>query len=220
MKEGRAPGGARPRRLAGLLGLVPGLEGLPEPERRRLVWIIAAGVVGVALLVLAQFLDTPAGGVRTDTPPPGAVLTAQPPSDPQGSLAALEAALSQRLVEVLSDVEGAGRVTAWVTVDTGFEQVFARESDETRRVTREADAQGGQRDIEEVSSQSQLAAVADAGGSGPPVVMVRAADIRGVLVVAEGAGEPLVRLRLQEAVEAVLGVPAHRIQVISGREDG
>src|SRR5690606_17437417 len=100
------------------------------------------------LLVLAQILDDPAGDVRTDSPPPGAVLTGGPalPLGPYADLAGIEAALSGRLVEVLSAVEGAGRVSAWVTVDAGAEQVFAQERDETRRLTREADAQGGQRE--------------------------------------------------------------------------
>lgn len=213
MKERRGSGGA------GLTGLVAALDRLSPAERRRLAWIAVAGLVGVALLVLAQALDDPADEIRTDTPPPGAVLTSQPLPGPYADLAALEAALSERLVEVLSEVEGAGRVSAWVTLAVGVERVFARENDDTRRVTREADAQGGQREIEEVSSQSQLAA-AVSGDGGPPVISVRAGDIRGVLVVAEGAAAAPVRLRLQRAVEAVLGVPAHRIQVISGRDDG
>lgn len=213
MSERRGPG------TAGLAGLVPGLQRLSPAERRRLVWIAAAGLLGVALLLAAQFLDDPGAEIRTDSPPPGAVLSGRPMTGPHADLADLEAALSERLVEVLSDIEGAGRVTAWVTVDAGAERVFARESDDTRRLTRETDAQGGRREVEEVSSQSQLAAAA-AGDGGPPVVSVRAGHIRGVLVVAQGAADPQVRMRLQRAVEAVLGVPAHRVQVISGRDDG
>lgn len=220
MTERRGPGSAGP---AGLAGLLPALQRLSPAERRRLVWIVAAGLLGVALLMAAQFLDgagvKPGAGTTTDTPPPGAVLSGAPLPDAYADLAQLEAALSARLAEVLSRVEGAGRVHAWVTVVAGAERVFARESDETRRLSREVDAQGGQREVEETTSRSQLATAA-AGGGDPPVISVRAGQIRGVLVVAEGAGDPLVRMRLQRAVEAVLGVPAHRVQVLSGKDDG
>lgn len=76
MTERRGPGSAGP---AGLAGLLPALQRLSPAERRRLVWIVAAGLLGVALLMAAQFLDgagvKPGAGTTTDTPPPGAVLS-------------------------------------------------------------------------------------------------------------------------------------------------
>ena len=49
---------------------------------------------------------------------------------------------------------------------------------------------------------------------GENVILVeREPEIRGVIVVAEGAADPAVRLSLQRAVQAVTGVPLSCIEV-------
>ncbi len=59
----------------------------------------------------------------------------------------------------------------------------------------------------------QPATVATDGGQSPIILVEREPEIRGVIVVAEGAADPAVRLSLQRAVQAVTGVPLSCIEV-------
>ncbi len=55
-----------------------------------------------------------------------------------------------------------------------------------------------------------------AGTAGPALAGTRRPEVLGVLVVAPGASDPVVRLRLAEAVEAALDVPLARVVVLAG----
>ena len=57
------------------------------------------------------------------------------------------------------------------------------------------------------------ATVATEGGQSPIILVEREPEIRGVIVVAEGAADPTVRLSLQRAVQAGTGVPLSCIEV-------
>ena len=57
------------------------------------------------------------------------------------------------------------------------------------------------------------ATVSTEGGQSPIILVEREPEIRGVIVVAEGAADPAVRLSLQRAVQAVTGVPLSCIEV-------
>lgn len=189
-------------------------------DRRRTLWLLAAGSLGLLLLLLAGSLDRigqrDVSSPSTDPPP-----VAVPDSPAAGNatpISALEATLSHELERMLGQVDGAGRVAAWVTVASGAEQIYARDVEDDRRVTEESDVQGGRRLVEEASSRSQV--VFGDRDSPPLVRQVRAADVRGVLVVAEGGRDSVVRWRLLRAVQVALGVPAHRVQIISGKDGG
>ncbi|HEY8450306.1 MAG TPA: hypothetical protein VIL95_07505, partial [Bacillota bacterium] len=194
---------------------------LGTADRRRLWWLVAGGLVGLLLVLIGNAL-TPADHderPRATTPPPTVSGGTGEPAAALGTIPALEQALSAQLESILAGIEGAGEVRAWVTLDGGMEQVYARDFDETTRRTEENDAQGGKRLIEERVDSQQVVTVQAGSGPEPAVTQVRAASIRGVLVVAQGAADPTVRLRLLRAVTAVLDVPAHRVQIEVGRSE-
>ena len=66
---------------------------------------------------------------------------------------------------------------------------------------------------EQSREMKQPATVATEGGQSPIILVEREPEIRGVIVVAEGAADPAVRLSLQRAVQAVTGVPLSCIEV-------
>ena len=59
----------------------------------------------------------------------------------------------------------------------------------------------------------QPATVTGEEGQEAIVLYEKEPQVRGVLVVAEGAGDPSVRLDLQRAVQAVTGAPLKAIEV-------
>jgi stage III sporulation protein AG len=55
---------------------------------------------------------------------------------------------------------------------------------------------------------------AESGKRIPVVTKTYHPEIMGVVVVADGAGSNLIRQNITDAVEALLGIPVHRIRVL------
>ncbi len=114
--------------------------------------------------------------------------------------------IEKRLSELLSNVQGAGVVSVMVYADTSSEVVPAYNN---QQETREDATNGG------TSSQlSENKELALSGDDTPVVLKVIIPQIRGVVVVAEGADDLLVKEQLNNAVCTLLGIPEHRVQIL------
>jgi len=114
--------------------------------------------------------------------------------------------IERRLSELLSKVEGAGQVSVMVYADTSSEQVPAYNDIQDTRNDERADGKSL-----EVSETRQLAL---AGTDEPVILKVIIPQIKGVIVVAEGADDVLVKAQLNNAVCTLLGIPEHRVQIL------
>lgn len=114
--------------------------------------------------------------------------------------------IEQRLSELLSKVEGAGQVSVMVYADTGSEQVPAYNDVQDTRNDERADGKSL-----ETSETRQLAL---AGTDEPVILKVIIPQIKGVVVVAEGADDILIKAQLNNAVCTLLGIPEHRVQIL------
>lgn len=121
-----------------------------------------------------------------------------------------EVYLSNQLKEILSQIDGAGAVEAWVTLSGSSETVLYEEKDSENTSLKEADSVGGTRNEE--SGQTDRTVVKDSTGN-PYVVKTLQPEVEGVLVVAEGAGDSVVKKNISEAVQVLFGIDAHRIKV-------
>jgi len=114
--------------------------------------------------------------------------------------------LEKRLSELLSQVEGAGAVKVMIYADSSSEmvpayndQVNSRSDEQTDRVSFES------------SERRELAL---SGDDKPVILKVEIPEIKGVVVVAEGADDFLVKQELNNAVCTLLGVPEHRVRIL------
>ena len=114
--------------------------------------------------------------------------------------------IERRLSELLSKVEGAGQVSVMVYADTSSEQVPAYNDIQDTRNDERVDGRSL-----EVSETRQLAL---AGTDEPVILKVIIPQIKGVIVVAEGADDVLVKAQLNNAVCTLLGIPEHRVQIL------
>lgn len=129
-------------------------------------------------------------------------------------------AVEERLEEFLSLVEGAGRVRVMVGFSSHRETVFAEDSTVSESFTREEDAAGGYREVRQSSGQSQTVLIPDRNGSSRPLVLRESEpSALGVVIIAEGGNNPFVRTELTRAAQAVLGLDAHRIQVLTMKSE-
>ena len=114
-------------------------------------------------------------------------------------------ALEEKLEHVLTRIEGAGQVNVMLTVESGMKRVFA---------------QDGSMEQESGSVQREYETVVISRGTGTQeTVLVQQIypQFQGALVVAEGGGDPSVRLSLTEAVAALTGLGADKISVCKGK---
>jgi len=119
--------------------------------------------------------------------------------------------MEERLSEALSQVHGVGRVEVVLTLRTGTETVFHQDSS-----TRSSQ----QREDGELTSHSNdttdTTVVLPQGGGvqAPAVVMQRAPEFMGALIICDGGDDAMVRLQVINAVAALTGIPTDRITVV------
>jgi stage III sporulation protein AG len=112
-------------------------------------------------------------------------------------------AFERRLEEVLSKVDGAGRVRVVLTLDESGRQVLAQDR---------------QRTGAEAGSATTVTVGAGSGSQAVVPVQTLAPKFRGALVVCPGGGDPRVKLLLLDAVSALTGLGADRISVCQGNQ--
>lgn len=182
-------------------------------QNRRLRLLMLVGLVGLLLMTMGS---PGAQRVREGISP--SALTTMPgagaPAEATGGWPDARQ-LSRDLEEALSRIQGAGRVHVLLTMETSAQQVYAGQR---MREYRRSDGAGGS-PAWDGRENWQPVLVRGAGSRGEEglVQMVKAPQIRGVVVVAQGAADPGVRRSLLRAVAALTGLGAHRVAVLPGR---
>lgn len=129
--------------------------------------------------------------------------------------------LERRLERWLSSMDNVGGVEVLITLERTERYEYALERTEERSHTDEPH-EGGMRlrtHVEERITERPIIIREDQGRTESPVlVTTHSPIIRGVVVLAEGAYDPRVRYEIIRAVQTALGVPAHRVEVLTKKE--
>lgn len=122
--------------------------------------------------------------------------------------------LENDLSSILSKIQGAGRVSVMITLKSGAEIIPAKDESTSDKVTNEKDTNGGTRIINEKSTDDKVVFTTAQGSSSEPLIIKEInPEIKGVIIVAEGAGDSKVKLKISQAVQTVLDIPAYRVTV-------
>ncbi|WP_053957122.1 hypothetical protein [Inediibacterium massiliense] len=116
-----------------------------------------------------------------------------------------------QLKKILSQIKGVGEVEVMVTFESSTEVVPASNITKSTQITEEKDAQGGTRTTtQDDASQNMVMS-----GQNDKLMIIKEIkpQIRGVVVVAEGAGDIMVKTALIEAVQTVFQVPSNKVMV-------
>lgn len=126
-----------------------------------------------------------------------------------------ERALERRLESALSMVEGVGQVRVLVVFTQGRETVFAVDRNTNASTMQEVDSQGGTRYQSNQQAQDNTLIITDRTGVDRPLV-VREIEpvIGGVMIIAEGGDNVLVRDALIRATSTLLDIDINRVQVM------
>lgn len=172
-------------------------------QKKRFGQWALAGVCLVVLVVLFAVFSLGGSGK-----PAGA----QEAGDPGASREALSPEdIEARLEELLSAIEGAGRVRVMITYATGAEIVPAMSTQVQSSTSEQSDEKGSWQ--KSLTRNEQSSPVTGRNDTQPVVLVEKMPEILGVVVVAEGAHDLKVRMALQQAVETVLQLSSKKVDV-------
>lgn len=119
--------------------------------------------------------------------------------------------LQNEIAEILSGIDGAGEVMVMITFKESQESIIEKDRKKTQKQTGE----NGEGNSEKIASEITSQECAVMSGNKEPFVTKRVyPKVEGVLVLAQGVGKGHVRADLSEAVQALLGLEAHKIKVL------
>ena len=165
-----------------------GWKGMFRPENKKLRSnILVAFLLGILLLT------TGGGFFRKEETAAEPAATEQIISDRE---------TESRMAEFLSKMEGAGMVDVMLTYRQTEEKTIAR--DEAREVNGEI-----------LRTEQTTILLEDGDGATRPLILTETAPaVEGAVIAAQGADDPAVAASLNQAAQALLDVPAHKVAVI------
>jgi stage III sporulation protein AG len=126
--------------------------------------------------------------------------------------------LERDLKSILSKIEGVGNVEVLITLNSDEEVVAAMDVVQSSTTTNEKDSNGTVREVVQTESNNKIVTSQNLSGQNAPIVLKRLMpEIRGVIVVADGAKDPRLRYEISSAVQTALGIPAYKVRVISSK---
>lgn len=125
-----------------------------------------------------------------------------------------ESKIEYELTEILSNIKGVGDVKIMVNLEDTAERIPAFNTTTINENTDENDAGGG---VRKVTREDLKQEVVTAGGDDLVIIKEVKPNVKGVIVVAEGAEDMLVKEKLYSAVKTVLGIPGNKVEVYSSK---
>lgn len=171
------------------------LTGLLRDSRKRSCIIIAMAAMAVLLILCsdiscAERNDSPAGSDSSDD---------------------YAAVLEQKLVDIISSVDGAGETRVLVTLQSGKEYIYASEDSTSTDSSASVDSSGRQSSDERQDRQSTHIIIDTDQGEQALIRTELMPAINGVVVVCQGADDPLVAERIMAVVTTALGISSKRV---------
>ena len=117
-----------------------------------------------------------------------------------------------KLMDTLSHIDGAGHVEVMITYESSAEIVPALSVD-TQTSTTTDDSENGSSTTTSENTQNEIVTINGSNGSSALVLRENCPEVKGVLVIAEGADDIGVKLNLLNAVQTILSVGPDKVDV-------
>ncbi|MFD1038449.1 stage III sporulation protein AG [Virgibacillus byunsanensis] len=183
-------------------------------------YLLVIGLLGLLLLIVGNAFTTSS----EDEPNNNDDLIIQPKKETKETFSEdksttsdvdeLEATYQKDLVEMLDKIQGVSDVEVMINLDSTKVKVYERNLITGQQTTNENDTNGGTREIEDRTEETQVVLVRQGDKEVPLLIQTRKPEVRGVFVVAKGVDHASVKQWVIEAVSRVLDVPTHRVSVM------
>lgn len=173
-------------------------KGLFSPENKKMRSnVFLALAAGILLLAAGRGFS----GAQTQPPEQTAAIAEESRNDRQ---------TEARMAEILSQIAGAGEVDVMLTYRKTEEQSLAQQE-----MREESRTEENGRTAETLRTETEIVLTEDSKGNTAPLILwASAPQVEGVVIVAQGGDEPNVCQALNQAAQALLDVPAHKIAVL------
>ena len=121
--------------------------------------------------------------------------------------------LEKKLENILSKIQGVGKVKVFINYSQSSETVAMYNENSKVSQTEETDTSGGKRVIESTDSQKDIVFKEENGEKIPITQKIIQPKIEGAIVTAQGANDATTKSNIMQAVEAATGIATHKIQV-------
>lgn len=121
----------------------------------------------------------------------------------------------QQLENVLKNIKGVGNVSVMITYESSGEVVCASNVQTEKNTVTEKSENGGIKESETIIENKSPVTVGSGDGENPLIIIENEPEIKGVIVVAQGADNLTVKLNLQKAVETVLQVKPSQVDIFA-----
>ena len=119
--------------------------------------------------------------------------------------------LEQKLENLISKIKGAGKTTVMVYLDESPILVLAESTDEKVNTTT-----NGSSSTSYTTTVTEPIILSSSGSSVPLVLTEKLPEVKGVVVVAEGANDVSLKLNIIQAIKTLIDIPSGNIQVFAG----
>lgn len=121
--------------------------------------------------------------------------------------------IKEELEEILSNISGVGKVKVMITYSETSKIVPIYNEESTEENTEEIDSEGGTRTVTQTDVKKEVVYEENDGNKTLITQSTTSPEIEGAIITAEGADNSQIKTDIIQAVEAVTGLPTHRIQV-------
>lgn len=119
--------------------------------------------------------------------------------------------LENRLIDIVTSINGAGRARVMVTLQNGVEYVYASEDKISHNTSESAAGSGGESRESREDSESSYIIIDTENGQEALICTQLMPSVQGVVIVCEGANDPIVVEQITNAVTTALGISPKRV---------
>ncbi|MCT4598087.1 MAG: stage III sporulation protein AG [Vallitalea sp.] len=180
-----------------------------EKDKKRINLYIIIFLIGVLLLMIPKTFMKPHNNKAVDNKiiAPNTYKASNPQT--------YEEKLEKRLEKEFAQIDGVGKIEVIIMLKTSGEIVINKDVPNSNSETDEVDAQGGKRLITQTEQQESTVLINNSDGSTKPIILKELEpQISGVVIIAEGGGDIVVKNNLINAAKVLLDVPVHKIEVM------
>ena len=121
--------------------------------------------------------------------------------------------LESNLEDILETINGVGKVKVLIKYSESSTVVAMYNETISESITKENDGNGGSKDVKESENKKEIVYTDENGTNKPITEKVVMPVIEGAIITAQGASDANIKTSIVSAVEAVTGLPVHKIQV-------
>lgn len=121
--------------------------------------------------------------------------------------------LEKRIESILSTIKNVGKVNVLINYSESSKMEALYNESTTTSSTEEGDTSGGTRNVTETETKKDVVFSEKSGNKEPVTQKTVMPTIQGAVITAEGAGDPIIKTNIINAVGALTGLSIDKIQV-------